>query len=104
VLRLIANTLRHHLRATDSCGRWGGDEFLALILDIDLEGVKVVAEKIRRLIEQTRIQGGDKNLGVTVSIGASVSHPDDTVESIVRRTDELMYKSKQNGRNRITIG
>ena len=41
---------------------------------------------------------------VTVSIGASVSHPDDTVESIVRRTDELMYKSKQNGRNRVTTG
>jgi diguanylate cyclase (GGDEF)-like protein/PAS domain S-box-containing protein len=104
VLRLIANTLRHHLRATDSCGRWGGDEFLALILDIDPEGVKVVAEKIRRLVEQTKIQGVDKNLGVTVSIGASVSHPDDTVESIVRRTDELMYKSKQNGRNRVTSG
>jgi len=104
VLRLIANTLRHHLRTTDSCGRWGGEEFLALILDIDLDGVKVVAEKIRRLVEQTTIQDGGKRLGVTVSIGASVSHPDDTVESIVRRTDELMYKSKQNGRNRVTTG
>jgi diguanylate cyclase (GGDEF)-like protein/PAS domain S-box-containing protein len=104
VLRFIANTLRHHLRTTDSCGRWGGEEFLALILDIDLKGVKTVAEKIRRLIEKTKIQDGGKNLGVTVSIGASVSHPDDTVESIVRRTDRLMYKSKQNGRNRVTTG
>ena len=104
VLRFIANTVRHNLRTSDSCGRWGGDEFLALILDINLEGVKIVAEKIRRLIVQTKIQGGDKNLGVTVSIGASVSHPADTFESIVRRTDELMYKSKQNGRNRVTSG
>jgi len=104
VLRFIANTVRHNLRTTDSCGRWGGDEFLALILDINLKGVKTVAEKIRRLIEQTKIQGVDTNLGVTVSIGASVSHPDDTVESIIRRTDELMYKSKQNGRNRVTSG
>jgi diguanylate cyclase (GGDEF)-like protein/PAS domain S-box-containing protein len=104
VLRFIANTVRHNLRTTDSCGRWGGEEFLALILDINLEGVKTVAEKIRRLVEKTKIQDGGKNLAVTVSIGASVSHPDDTVESIVRRTDELMYKSKQNGRNRVTTG
>src|SRR5271157_228872 len=104
VLRFIAYTLRQNLRATDSCGRWGGEEFLALILDIDLEGVKVVADKIRRLIEQAKIQDDDRNLGVTISIGASVSHPDDTVETIIRRTDELMYKSKQNGRNRVTTG
>ncbi|HUH98152.1 MAG TPA: diguanylate cyclase [Anaerolineales bacterium] len=104
VLRFIANTLRHNLRATDSCGRWGGEEFLALILDINLEGVKIVAEKIRRLIEQAKIQEGHRNLGVTISIGASVCQPDDTVESIIQRTDELMYKSKENGRNRVTVG
>jgi len=104
VLRFIANTLRNNLRATDSCGRWGGEEFLAVILDINLEGVKVVAEKIRGLIEQAKIQDGDRILGVTISIGASVSHPGDTVESIIRRTDELMYQSKQNGRNRVTTG
>ena len=57
VLRFIANTVRHNLRTTDLCGRWGGDEFLALILDINLEGGKTVAEKIRRLIEQTKISG-----------------------------------------------
>ena len=104
VLRFIANTLRNNLRATDSCGRWGGEEFLAVILDINLEGVKVVAEKIRGLIEQAKIQDGDRILGVTISIGASVSRPGDTVESIIRRTDELMYQSKQNGRNRVTTG
>ncbi len=104
VLRFIANTLRQNLRATDSCGRWGGEEFLALILDIELEEVQVVAEKMRKLVEQAKIQDDDRNLGVTISIGASVSHPADTVESIIRRTDELMYKSKQNGRNRVTTG
>jgi diguanylate cyclase (GGDEF)-like protein/PAS domain S-box-containing protein len=103
VLRFIANTMRHNLRATDSCGRWGGEEFLALILDIDLEGVKIVAEKIRRLVEQAKVQEGNRKLGVTISIGASVSHPNDTVESIIQRTDELMYQSKQNGRNRVTV-
>ncbi len=104
VLRFIANTMRHNLRATDSCGRWGGEEFLVLILDINLEDGKIVAEKIRRLVEKAKIQDGNRNLGVTISIGASVSHPDDTVESIIQRTDELMYKSKQNGRNRVTVG
>jgi len=104
VLRFIANTLRHNLRASDSCGRWGGEEFLAVILDINLEGVKVVAEKIRKLIEQAKIQDSEKTMGVTISIGASVSLPNDTVESIIKRTDELMYKSKQHGRNRITVG
>jgi len=104
VLRFVANTLRHNLRATDSCGRWGGEEFLALILGVNLEGIKAVAEKMRRLVEQTTVQDGNRNLGVTISIGASAIRSDDTVESIVRRTDELMYKSKQNGRNRVTVG
>ncbi len=63
VLRFIANTVRHNLRTSDSCGRWGGEEFLALILDINLEGVKVVAEKIRRLIVQARIQDGGQKPG-----------------------------------------
>jgi diguanylate cyclase (GGDEF)-like protein/PAS domain S-box-containing protein len=104
VLRFIAKTLRHNLRVTDSCGRWGGEEFLVLILDINMDGIKVVAEKIRGLIEQAKIQDADRNLGVTISIGASVNHPDDTVESIIQRTDELMYQSKQHGRNRVTVG
>jgi len=104
VLRFIANTLRQNLRATDSCGRWGGEEFLALILDIDMDGITVVAEKIRKLIEQAKILDGTRNLGVTISIGASVNQTNDTVESLIQRTDQLMYKSKQNGRNHITVG
>jgi len=104
VLRFIANTLRQNLRATDSCGRWGGEEFLALILDIDMDGITVVAEKIRKLIEQAKIQDGNRNLSVTISIGASVNQTNDTVESLIQRTDQLMYKSKQNGRNHITVG
>jgi diguanylate cyclase (GGDEF)-like protein/PAS domain S-box-containing protein len=104
ILRFIANTIRHNLRATDSCGRWGGEEFLAVILNINLEGAKVVAEKIRNLVEHARIQEGGMDLSVTISIGASVVHPSDTVESLIQRTDELMYQSKQSGRNRVTAG
>ena len=103
VLRFVANAIRNHLRVSDSCGRWGGEEFLALVLDIKSSSLQTVAEKLRQLIEQSGVEGNDRNLKVTVSIGASMVRPGDTLQSLIQRADELMYKSKQNGRNRITM-
>jgi len=55
VLRAVANTLRFNLRETDTCGRWGGEEFLALISDINDDSLSSIAEKLRSLVEQTSI-------------------------------------------------
>ena len=105
VLRMVANTFRHALRATDTIGRWGGEEFVAILYDIfNEETLYKTAEKVRTLIEASRLDIDNQNLSVTISIGATRLYSNDTPESFVRRADELMYRSKLAGRNRVTIG
>lgn len=105
VLRMVAKTLRFALRATDTIGRWGGEEFIAIVYEIpDQRALKATAEKIRTLVECSRLDLKEKRLAVTISIGGTLLQPGDTPESLVHRADELMYASKREGRNRVTIG
>jgi diguanylate cyclase (GGDEF)-like protein/PAS domain S-box-containing protein len=104
-LRMVAATLRHNLRETDTVGRWGGEEFLALLYDVTtLEELNSIAEKLRILVESSRLDLSAANLTVTISVGATLFLPADTPESIVRRADALMYQSKRVGRNRVSVG
>jgi diguanylate cyclase (GGDEF)-like protein len=66
--------------------------------------VKFACEKTRILVENSRLDLGQMHLTVTVSVGATLLRPQDTPESIVHRADELMYQSKQGGRNRVSVG
>jgi diguanylate cyclase (GGDEF)-like protein/PAS domain S-box-containing protein len=103
VLHVIANTLRLNLRQTDTICRWGGEEFLILV-DASLPTtLREIAEKLRNLVERSRLQLKDAEVGVTASIGVTFIHETDTVETIVARADQLMYRSKTNGKNRITL-
>lgn len=105
VLRMVAATLKQNLRKTDVLGRWGGEEFLAILYDvISFDALKSISEKLRTLVEFSRLDLADKSLNVTISVGATLLLPDDTPELIVRRADRLMYQSKQAGRNRVSVG
>ena len=103
VLRLVAKTLARSLRPFDVCGRWGGEEFLAIILNVDTLQLEVVAERVRALIAQTRIPLGGDHMSVTASIGGTLAQAGDSLESLVDRADRAMYASKMAGRNRITL-
>jgi diguanylate cyclase (GGDEF)-like protein len=105
VLRMVASTLYYSMRKTDVVGRWGGEEFLAIIYDVtSLEELRSIAEKLRMLVESSRLDVADKSLIITVSVGATLLLPHDTPDAVVRRADQLMYQSKQDGRNRVTVG
>src|SRR5262249_7511135 len=105
VLRMVASTLKNSLRGTDAIGRWGGEEFLAVLYDVSSkENLRKTCEKLRTLVELSRLDFEGRGLSVTISVGGTLLHPDDTPESIVHRADELMYRSKQAGRNRTTVG
>jgi len=104
-LCMVASTFRHALRATDVIGRWGGEEFVAILYDTyDENTLFRAAEKVRRLTEASRLDINAQNLSVTISIGATRLYSNDTPESVIHRADQLMYRSKQAGRNRVTIG
>jgi diguanylate cyclase (GGDEF)-like protein/PAS domain S-box-containing protein len=105
VLRMVANTLHYSLRATDTLGRWGGEEFIGILYEMqNKDNLQAIAEKGRALVEYSRLDLNGRGLAVTVSIGATLLSAADTPELLVQRADGLMYMSKQAGRNRITIG
>ncbi len=105
VLRMVAQTMRHALRATDTTGRWGGEEFIAILHDVrDKDDLLAAAEKVRALVEHSRLDLDGQGLAVTVSIGGTLLLPRDTADSFVGRADQLMYRSKESGRNYVTVG
>ena len=103
VLLMVANSISQSLRKMDVVARWGGEEFVVILPGATNVIVHAIAERIRMLIENSFVMAADKKLQVTVSVGATVSRPNDTTESVVQRADELMYSSKAAGRNRVTI-
>lgn len=103
VLRMVAHALSASLRVFDFVGRWGGEEFIIILPNITDDVLAMIAERCRRLVEESGYQHEGKELKVTVSIGAVLGNPDDTVEECVERADKLMYQSKAAGRNRTTI-
>lgn len=102
VLVMVAKSISLSLRNMDVVVRWGGEEFIVVLPGATGLIVKAVSERIRILIENSFIVTGEGTLHVTISIGATVSRADDTVETIVSRADRLMYLSKNRGRNRVT--
>jgi diguanylate cyclase (GGDEF)-like protein/PAS domain S-box-containing protein len=104
VLTMVGRTLANILRKVDAVIRWGGEEFVVILPNIHLDTLQESAERVRVFIERSFIMVNDQKLAVTVSVGASMAKNDDTVESVLQRVDELMYQSKQQGRNRVTVG
>jgi diguanylate cyclase (GGDEF)-like protein/PAS domain S-box-containing protein len=105
VLKVLSKTLIKNIRSFDTVGRWGGEEFIGIIENVNKEELLKIAEKLRALVDASSIQleGFKKNINPTISIGATISKPEDSPETIIMRADELMYESKQTGRNRVTI-
>jgi diguanylate cyclase (GGDEF)-like protein len=105
VLAMVAKTLAGALRSFDLAGRFGGEEMLAVLPNIGRERpLTEVAERVRRLVEASYLTLDDGRLvAVSVSIGATMARPGDTVQSLVTRADGAMYASKQQGRNRVTV-
>ncbi|XOB61241.1 transporter substrate-binding domain-containing protein [Campylobacterota bacterium DY0563] len=100
VLIEITKVISKNIRNTDYFGRWGGEEFLLIILEIDKNGLEQLIEKIRISISKYKI---DKIGTKTVSIGATIYQKDDTADSIIKRADDALYKAKETGRNKTVI-
>jgi diguanylate cyclase (GGDEF)-like protein/PAS domain S-box-containing protein len=102
VLRMVAQSTANGLRRGDIPIRWGGDEFLVLLPGIDQAALQTTAERVRVLVENSWIQEGETQVRVSVSVGATMALPTETVDELVDRSDRLMYASKHAGRNRGT--
>lgn len=103
VLNNIARVLEKSIRKGDIPARFGGEEFVVLLLRSSREDSIAVAERIRRAVEEAVVEYSGKNLAVTVSIGVSYANPDNPVSSgdLIKRADAALYQAKKAGRNRV---
>jgi diguanylate cyclase (GGDEF)-like protein len=102
VLRQAARWLLASLRDSDVVARYGGEEFVAVLPDTSAEPARAVLERCLDLFRTSRAEGWHQEL--TFSAGLTVLTADDTVETLFRRADDLLYRAKAAGRNRICVG
>lgn len=104
VLEKVSTLIRDNIRNTDIVGRYGGEEFIIVLPQTDLHAARVVAERIRKIIETAKMKDFAGNMfSITVSQGISGWEPDDDIHSFISRADEALYKAKESGRNRVEV-
>lgn len=103
VITTIANIIRDNIRLTDIAGRYGGEEFCIILPNTSLQEALVVAERLKSIICDTEIFkfSDSETLKVTCSFGVKELSYEDTAEKFISNVDELLYKAKYLGRNRI---
>jgi diguanylate cyclase len=99
ILETIAKLMQDTVRKVDQIARWGGEEFLLLLPDTDAEGGRLVAEKIREIINGTPFQYQEKNICVTMTFGVSGYSGSINISDCIIRADKAMYDGKKNGKN-----
>ncbi len=104
VLQMISKIFKGVTRTTDLIGRYGGEEFLGIFEISDIQDLENTLNRIRVLIEKSCINYRNKKLQVTVSVGATIVLENDDEKSILKRSDNMLYNSKRNGRNKVTVG
>jgi diguanylate cyclase (GGDEF)-like protein len=104
VLQTVAKSLSSSVRNYDTVGRWGGEEFVGLFPNANHKVLQPIAEKLCMVVRNSWIEENDEQLAVTISIGGTCSRKGDSIETLMKRADSLMYRSKQEGRDRSTIG
>ncbi|MBD2296758.1 PleD family two-component system response regulator [Anabaena sphaerica FACHB-251] len=102
VIIFMTKTVLNHLRQPDCFGRFGGEEFVVLLPETDIDEGVIVAERIRENINNESIAVEGQQVSITVSIGvASYSLGDKTIDAIIQRADQALYQAKNQGRNRV---
>jgi diguanylate cyclase (GGDEF)-like protein len=103
-IKEIIKRIKPILRETDLIGRWGGDEFLVIFAGTDVDSAAAVAERLRKLIENTRFVYHKQEISLTVSIGVTeIQESDSSQEHVFNRVDKAMYKAKKKGRNLVVL-
>ncbi len=105
VLKEIASLLKNSVRKKDTVARYGGEEFILILPEAGLEETTIIAERIRRQIENTPFEMEQTRLNLTVSLGISnfPSHHARSKEDLVKMADQALYDAKRGGRNRVCI-
>jgi diguanylate cyclase (GGDEF)-like protein len=103
VLKLVADTLLKNIRPFDVIGRWGGEEFIGIIRNISRRQLEDLGNRLRMLVHAACLKTENDKLNVSISIGATSVYDNDSIDTLMKRADALLYESKRAGRNRLTM-
>ncbi len=99
VIKMVARTLESNMRAYNTLGRWGGEEFVAIVSHVSGDNIRVLGRKLCSLVENSFIEHEGNIIRVTVTIGMTIARHDDTIQSLLDRADKALYHGKNSGRN-----
>jgi len=104
ILKMVSKTLSSNLRSDDKIGRWGGEEFIAILHVSKESSLEKIANKLRVLVSKSSYNTEDNvNISVNVSIGGAIIKDGESIEELIQRADDNMYISKKTGRNKVTV-
>jgi diguanylate cyclase (GGDEF)-like protein/PAS domain S-box-containing protein len=103
ILSMVAHTVHGSIRPLDDVVRWGGEEFIVLLPNATKDSLAAVSERIRFLVEHSWLDAPSGAVRVTVSVGGTLGTGEDDAQSVLGRADEMLYRSKNEGRNRVTV-
>ncbi len=103
LLRDFGALLRSGLRQGDIAGRFGGEEFLAILPETELEMARAIAERLCASVRAHRTEWKDQTLRVTVSVGVATLKDEESLERVIARADRALYQAKRSGRDRVEV-
>ncbi|MFG0249568.1 MAG: diguanylate cyclase [Phycisphaeraceae bacterium JB051] len=104
LLGMVGRTLSGHCRAYDTATRWGGEEFALILEDMQQQQIVAMAKRIKNAIGRSCLEYQQCHISVSVSLGVTLSNPNDTVGSLFARADALLLDAKNAGRNTVKFG
>jgi len=99
----IARAIQSGIRDYDICGRWGGEEFMIIMLEIGTADAVVVVERVRKAIAGLDLKAGDVLLALSASFGIAERRPGESVADVIKRADAAMFDAKRGGRDRYEV-
>ncbi len=103
VLRDFAETTRGHWHGDETVGRWGGEEFLALLPGADANAAQGWADELLARVRSRRVRCGNIQISYRISLGVALAQPGDDMDALVARADRALYAAKSGGRDRVVV-
>lgn len=99
VLEMVAYEIQNSVREADIVGRWGGDEFIVILRNTDIEKAKKVAERIKEQVKNIKVN----SINLSVSIGLTEYNGRESLKDLIRKADKALYRAKEKGKDRIFL-
>ena len=103
VLKVVSKGLQDAGREQDVISRWGGEEFLLLLPETEIEGARILADRIREIIEEQIIEYNGVQVSITMTFGVAVNEDYEIIEDTIKKADNALYEGKNRGRNCVIL-